>query len=580
LTPPPPLCYSGGGRPTEHTARMTEPSQNPAAAPVAAGASSEDDARVAGRGFLFITFAKLWFMFTGAVISLGLPRLLGDPALYGDYDVVNRFVTILNMVMIAGTIQAVSKAVSERDGVAGAVRRTALLAQMFVGAPVAMAVFFAADLIAGELFNDPALGVYLRVASLVTLFYSFYAVFVGLCNGTKRFFTQAALDVTFSTMKMTAIVALVLVGLGVTGAFSGFAGAALVVTFVAAFATRRITGSDAPVPLRRVLLFMLPVMLYTLLQNGLLQADSLLLKALKYEPLVEHFTAPFGRLRMALLSAPLAAPLPTDAAGLDAVVAAFAQHGTSTLTGVYGAAKNLATLPYQAIIAITFVVFPMISRATFEADRERTRAYIRQTFRYTLILLALAVVALVAASEEVIRVLFGADYLFGDPALALLLVAIVAFALFHVANAIVTSAGRPGVAAVVSGATIALNLGLLWLFLRGSGLVASALVAAAAATLVSMFVGFALSGGWLWLRFRALAPPATVARVLLLGGAVAWGARLLPLHGFVGLVAKAAVAAVAFGVGLLVTREFGAADLARLRRVFARGSRPPAAKES
>jgi O-antigen/teichoic acid export membrane protein len=557
----------------------------PQAQPTAAAppGTSEDEARVAGRGFLLITFAKLWFMVTGAVISLGLPRLLGDPALYGDYDVVNRFITILNMVMIAGTIQAVSKAVSERDGVARSVQRTALLAQLFVGAPIAILVFVLADLVAAELFNDPALAIYFRIASMITLFYSFYAVFVGLCNGTKRFFTQAALDVTFSTMKMTAIVTLVVLGLGVTGAFAGFAGAALAVTAVAAFATRAVVrahgDSAAAVPLRRVLLFMLPVMLYTFLQNGLLQADSLLLKALKYEPMVAHFTAPFGGLRMALLTAPLGVPLPTDA-GLDPVIAAFAQHGTSTLTGVYGAAKNLATLPYQAIIAITFVVFPMISRATFDADRDRTRTYIGQTFRYTLILLALAVVALVAASEEVIRVLFGPAYLFGDPALALLLVAIVGFALFHVGNAIVTSAGRPGVAAAITGITIVLNLGLLWLFLGWSGLATSALTAAAAATLVSMFVGFALTGGWLLLRFRALAPPATIVRVLLIGAAVAWGARLLPLHGFVGLVAKAALAAAAFVVGLLVTREFGAADLARLRRVFARGARPPAAKES
>lgn len=553
--------------------------REPAAAEAAAAPRApEDDARVAGRGFLFITFAKLWFMGTGAVISLGLPRLLGDPALYGDYDVVNRFITILNMVMIAGTIQAVSKAVSERDGVAGAVRRTALLAQMFVGAPLAVAVFLAADRIAAEAFNDPALATYFRIASLVTLFYSFYAVFVGLCNGTKRFFTQAALDVTFSTMKMTAMVVLVLLGLGVMGAFAGFAGAALAVTFIALVVTRGIRGAVEPVPLRRVLLFMLPVMLYTFLQNGLLQADSLLLKALKHDPLVAHFASPFGRLRMALLGGPLGLAVPAGDAAAP-LLDAFAQHGTSTLTGVYGAAKNLATLPYQAIIAITFVVFPMISRATFEADRERTRAYITQTFRYTLILLALAVVALVGASEEVIRVLFGPAYLFGDPALAVLLVSIVAFALFHVANAIVTSAGRPGVAALIGGVTVALNLLLLWLFLGWSGLATSALVAAALATLVSMFVGFALVAGWIVLRFRALAPPATIARVLLLGAAVAWGARLIPLHGLVGLAAKAGVAAVAFAVGLVVTREFGAADLARLRRVFARGARPPA-KES
>lgn len=546
---------------------MTETARRPGA--------GQDEARVAGRGFLFITFAKLWFMVTGAVVSLGLPRLLGDPALFGEFDVVNRFIAVANMVMIAGTIQAVSKAVSERDDVAGAVRRTALLVQMTVGAPIAIAVFFGADFIATRFFNDAALATFFRVASLVTLFYSFYAVFVGLCNGTKRFFTQAALDVTFSTLKMVAMVTLVLLGFGVLGAFSGFAAAAFLVLLVAGFATRRIGGAAEPVTFRKVLLFMLPVMLYTLLVNVLLQADSLLLKSLKFEPLLEHFRTPIGQLQLALLGGPVG--LRPEAAPTAAeVLTTFAQHGTSTLTGIYGAVKYVAFLPYQAIIAITFVVFPMISRATFEADRERTRAYITQTFRYTLILLSLAVVALVAASTDVIRVLFGSAYLMGDAALASLLVAIVAFALFYVGNTIVTSAGRPSVAAAIGLVTAGVDVGLLVWFLGRSGLDESALASTALATLIAMFVGFGLVASWLVWRFRALAPPATLARVLGFGVVIAWAVRQVPLHGLVGLVGKAGLAVALLLAALVVTREFGAEDRARLRRVLGRGAAAPA----
>ncbi len=54
------------------------------------------------------------------------------------------------------------------------------------------------------------------------------------------------------------------------------------------------------------------------------------------------------------------------------------------LTGNYEALRTFALLPYQALLVVTFVIFPLVSRATFAADREATRAYVSQTMRYAL----------------------------------------------------------------------------------------------------------------------------------------------------------------------------------------------------
>ena len=43
-----------------------------------------DDAATAGRGFLVITAAKLWFMVGGVAINFGLPYIFGSAKLYGD----------------------------------------------------------------------------------------------------------------------------------------------------------------------------------------------------------------------------------------------------------------------------------------------------------------------------------------------------------------------------------------------------------------------------------------------------------------------------------------------------------------
>ena len=63
-------------------------------------------------------------------------------------------------------------------------------------------------------------------------------------------------------------------------------------------------------------------------------------------------------------------------------------HGAGILVGHYDGLRTLALLPYQALLVITFVVFPLVSRSTFTDDREATRAYVSQTLRYALILVA------------------------------------------------------------------------------------------------------------------------------------------------------------------------------------------------
>src|SRR5213078_4377280 len=62
----------------------------------------------------------------------------------------------------------------------------------------------------------------------------------------------------------------------------------------------------------------------------------------------------------------------------------------------YAAVQNLARLSYQAIIAATFVVFPLVSRSTFTDDRETTRRYLQVTSRYSLMFAGMIAVVMAA----------------------------------------------------------------------------------------------------------------------------------------------------------------------------------------
>ena len=102
---------------------------------MAADKGDKDIVKTAGRGVIYITFAKLWFMLSGYALVFILPRLFkwsadGDDvegmALMGAYGIVFTGISFINNGIISGTIQSVSKFTSEDESQASAIKRTAL----------------------------------------------------------------------------------------------------------------------------------------------------------------------------------------------------------------------------------------------------------------------------------------------------------------------------------------------------------------------------------------------------------------------------------------------------------------------
>lgn len=567
-------------------------------------ATSDDTVKTAGRGFLVITAAKVWFLVTAAAVQLGLPIVFGSAELFGIFKIVTEAIGLLNMVVLTGTLQAVSKLVSEQPERANATVKLALKLQCGIGLPVAAFYALGAPQIADS-FNDPSLVSLLRLSSLIIFFYSFYAIFIGYLNGVKEFVKQAVIDMTFATMKMVGILGLVAVGFGVIGAVSGFVAASAFVCLGAAAWTFKIMRgrsdqqSTEPPPkdaLKRLFGYLVLVMLYTFALNGLMRADLFILKS-------------------------VAADMPAAFVGAEDVFKTMSDK----FAGFYGAVLNLARIPYQGVIAVTFVIFPLISESTFHDDVETTRGYIRTTFRYCILLIAGVAMLLAFNSDSLIAGLYSADYQAASTALAVLSISIIFFALFYVATTMIIGAGHPVVAVVIMGVSMALSAVFNYLFVRqvhtevmarltwnplpdapapsgAPGLVASAVARAqqgvefggpylleatrymqqaAYATTIAMVTGCVAAIGWLWWKFRATPPVATIVRTCIAAAGlfaidlvfptpVEWVAE----YGKLVFLAIVAVKMVVMGVALLailaITREFGPEDVARVRAVLGR----------
>src|SRR5689334_15769044 len=208
----------------------------------------------------------------------------------------------------------------------------------------------AAPLIAAAL-GAPHLVRSLRILGLVLLVYGLYAPLIGALNGQRRLVQQAGFDIFAATVRTAGMIggAVLLVGTpgaptaGAEGACLGFligAGLVLALAFWVVGIGRRgaATGS-----VREHVAFVTPLLVGQTLLNLLFQADLTLLRRFGAEAATH--------------------------AGLAATAA-------DAYVGAYRTTQLFSFLPYQLLMAVTFVLFPMLASASRDRDRASVALYV------------------------------------------------------------------------------------------------------------------------------------------------------------------------------------------------------------
>jgi stage V sporulation protein B len=491
----------------------------------------------AGRGVLSITSAKIYFIVTGYAVQLLLPRLLGSPEAFGLYASAMNVVSILNNVLIAATVQTVSKHVSAELAHADTTLRQGLLLQAGVGLTLGGALWALSPVLASRVLLDPLLAPLIGAASIVVFCYAPYAALIGSLNGRQQFTRQAALDVTYSTLRTFTILGAAALGFGALGAIVGFVMATVLVLGLALLVVGTGAGGRR-IAWKHWLLFMAPLWLYQLALNLTMQVDLSVLKG-----------------TVAALS---------RNAGMTAIAAAAA---ASRLAGFYRAAQTFAFVPYQLILSITFVIFPMISQAVSEGDHAASQRYIRGAMRFSLLVLLAVAAPISGAASGVMRLAYPDVYLGGAEALAILPLGMVCFALFVVGSTILSGAGRPGLPAAIAVVTVVLVLGCDVGLIRAVGVGDHTLLAAAAGTTLGTTFALLAVAAAVNQRFDAFIAPLTAIRALG-SAAIGWAvAHALPSHSAVLALGALTAGGIAFVVALIASRELGPGDYAALRRL-------------
>src|SRR5690349_5438921 len=153
-----------------------------------------------GSGLAYITLAKLYFIVTAFAVQVGLPRLLGSPEAFGQYSLAMSIANVVDNVLIAATVQSLSKRVSENEALAAVRLRQGLRIQLGIGLGISLLLVLISPLLA-RVGYDAQLTPMLQIAAFVPLCYALYAALVGSLNGRRQFKAQASLDMTFSTVR-------------------------------------------------------------------------------------------------------------------------------------------------------------------------------------------------------------------------------------------------------------------------------------------------------------------------------------------------------------------------------------------
>ncbi len=518
------------------------------------GPAPGDVARTAGRGGLAITAAKVYFMVVGLVQQIALPRVLGLDG-YGALSSALSIASTTYNPIVTTSIQGASRAVT----VATPEERPAALRQLVlvhgVFAVLLAAAFFVFAPAVARVIGAPHVSGALRILSGVLLMYGLYTPLVGALNGQRRFLGQAALDVTAATLRTVGLV----VGswwfvhrmgaqggdaadiAGVEGASWGFVASSALILAVALFMVGVGRSGKGGPSIVEHLVFVLPILAGQILLNFLLQADLTLLRAFAADSAQQ-------------------AGLPLTAA--------------DPLVGAYRATQLFSFLPYQLLLAITFILFPMLATAVRDGDRDAIARYVKTGVRLALLMAGAMVSVTAGLSDGLLHLVFGEQAArYGGRSLELLSLGFGAFAIFGILTTVLNSLKRELAGALVTGIAVVLVAGLCWLRVRGTPFGEDLLFRTAIATASGLCLATLLAA-WLVKRSAgAVVDPKSLVRVLVALSIAVTAGRFMPYWGKVGTLLQAGVVGALYVIVLLILREVGKADLELVRHVL-RPKRP------
>jgi lipopolysaccharide exporter len=470
--------------------------------------------RLAAIGTLLHSGAHLWLTVCSYVVAIILARGLG-PELYGVYGIVYSVLLGVELIGRFGIPEGLSKLIGENKDTDLDLVRTGMTLSLVLYLGI-FALFWVCSPLMASLFHIPEGTALFRIASLDIPIYGIYITCVHIMGGWRRFKIDSASIAVYASVKAVGALMLLYLGLSVRAALiinvmASVVGLIFIACYIPLGAFRPSLQSA-----RRILVMAAPIALLSLSSPILLSMDIWILGALLDE---------------------------SDRAAI----------------GFYVAANSVARAPNIAIFVMMTVLIPSIADAVARSDMQLVRRYVRGAVKFLCLTLVPVCAMTALQAEELIELLYSAQYTPGGIYLRILVISLGLFYTFLITfSTIFIAISRP-----LYGAWITLTLIPLGALLDIMLILAHGPVGAAIATTAIMSIGATLAGGILLKRFGSLMDLSVLAKVGLAVAAISLIAWQLPSSGLMVLVELAALMGL-YGVVLALTGAIGRDDLAQL----------------
>lgn len=465
-----------------------------------------------------VFLAEALILPAGLLIVMFLTRRLG-PDGYGLFALAAAFITSVELIISSFFERATIKFISEATDwqpIGNVVMRLHLT----ISVGTALLVFISADAIA-TLLNEPELASYLQLFALDIPLFSLASAQRNVLIGLGGFSQRAIIGAAQCLTRLVLILVLVELGFSVPGAILGGIGASLAGMIIGRYYVRLSPFRRSTFTARQLFGYAVWLFLFSISIIVYNKLDLFMLKIL---------------------------------------------GGTAEQAGIYGAAQNLAHIPFIFSFSFSPLLLATLSRMLRAGDDLAARGLGRDAMRLVICLLPFAGMT-AGAAHEVVVLIFSRPYISAGSILAVLIFAALGIVMISVNTAILTAAGKPRWTFTLTGPLIPLALLGHFVLIPRMGPVGASLTNTLFAILGGCGTVFAVYRVW-----RVLPPVWSLVRSILISGVAFTLAALWSTPSLL-LFLKLPLIVLFIPLAFLLLGEFKADEIAYLRSVFSRQPR-------
>lgn len=415
-----------------------------------------------GEGTIYLMISYTILLGCGYIIHFGLGRIFG-PEKYGIFGVILSLLTIIEIFLMKGFKDAVSKYVSEFSSRANVIKNKAIKIELILSSLAFCLYFISAKYIA-ILLKDQNLTNYIRLSAVIIPIMSIYYIYIGYLSGKKEFRKYAIAMGTRQIVKTFIVFLLVLLGFELYGAIIGYIiGVAIGLTIAGYFSIDE-TKESNNFSSRKLINFAIPLVLFSGMTTLLMNLDLLFVKAL-----IEN----------------------------------------TEQIGIYTSALTITRAPYYIFFALSITLLPSISKSTSTNNLPQTQEYISKSLRYLLLLILPLAFFVSGSAGEVIKLTYSSVYISAANPLSILIFGITFITIFYVLATIITGSGNPGVSMAMALSLVPIDVGLNLLLIPEYGL-----EGAATATTITCLIGLIISAICVKKKFGMLMSGKSFSKIL------------------------------------------------------------------